>query len=236
MKSVLRELAQAKRHYSTLPLFSFLRSDAVAPRDRLAFVPHLAPWLLAFADLAHVMVRDHAEGDACQDLINARAREEENRLSWYLEDLRKLGFDQTTSVTQSLRAWMRNDSRHVRTLGLRLSQALHAATPLEKLVALQVIDATDEVLFEQTAQAAAGICAGGGPELRFFGRPRAAPHRFALEAFTLAPLERIRCLDLAFRVFDMFTDASSELLAHARQALEQRTVPRLVHHTLKSAT
>lgn len=236
MKSVMRELAQAKRHYSTLPLFVFLRSDAIAPRERLAFVPHLAPWLLTFADLAHALVRDPAVDDPLQELINERAREEENRLSCYLEDLRKLGFDHSTSATQALRVWTRDDSRCIRTLGLRLAPALDHASPLEKLVVLQSIDATDEVLFDLTARVAAEIFSSGGPELRFFGRRRAAPSRALLEAFTLAPLERIRCLDLAFRVFDLFTDVSSELLAHARHALEQRTAPRLVHSALKSAT
>ena len=41
---------------------------------------------------------------------------------------------------------------------------------------------------------------------------------------------------MAFRVFEMFADTSAELLAHARQALAQRSVPRLVHTALKSAT
>ena len=228
MKSVMSELAQAKRHFSSLPLFDYLRNDAIAPRDRLAFVPYLAPYLQARADLVQAMVGEQPAGDPCQDLVNQRARDEEHRLSWYLEDLRKLGFDNTTSVTQSLRVWMRNDTRCIRTLGLRLAQVMHAATPLEKLVLLQAIDATDEVLFELTAKTGAGIFSAGGPELRFFGRARAAQRLFVLEAIALAPLERMRCLDLAFRVFDMLTDASAELLALARHALAQRTMPRLV--------
>ena len=228
MKSVMRELAQAKRHYSTLPLFDYMCDDTIAPRDRLAFVPFLAPYLLARTDLVNAMVREQPTDDSLEDLVNQRARDEEHRLSWYLEDLRKLGFDNATSVTQSLRVWMRNDTRCVRTLGLRLAQAVHGATPLEKLVLLQAIDATDEVLFELTAKAGAGIFPAGGPELRFFGRTRAAPRLLVLEAIALAPLERMRYLDLAFRVFDMFTDASAELLALARHALAQRTMPRLV--------
>lgn len=228
MKSVLRELAQAKRHYSTLPLFDYLRNDTIAPRDRLAFVPYLAPYLLGLADLVHAMVREQPAEDPCRDLLNQRARDEEHRLSWYFEDLRKLGFDNTTSVTQSLRVWTRNDTRCVRTLGLRLAQAVHAATPLEKLVLLQSIDATDEVLFGLTAKAGAGIFPAGGPELRFFGPARPAPRLLVLEAIALAPVERMRCLDLAFRVFDMFADASAELLALAKHALARRTMPRLV--------
>jgi hypothetical protein len=52
-------------------------------------------------------------------------------------------------------------------------------------------------------------------------------HR-ALEAIALGELERIRCLDLAFRVFDMFSDWTTELLAFAKNALAQRTVPQVI--------
>jgi hypothetical protein len=51
MTAVMQELAQAKRHYSKLPLFEFPRSETLAPRDRLAFLPCMAPFVLAFPDL-----------------------------------------------------------------------------------------------------------------------------------------------------------------------------------------
>jgi hypothetical protein len=49
MKAAMRELAQARRHYSKLPLFEFLRNDSIAPRERLAFYPCKAPFILAFS-------------------------------------------------------------------------------------------------------------------------------------------------------------------------------------------
>jgi hypothetical protein len=245
MKSVRRDLAQATRHHSTLPLFEFLRSETLPARDRLAFAPALAPCVMAYADLAQALFFDPASNDPCQKLINEQARHGDLRFSSYLEDLRKLGFDHTTSVTQSLRAQMREEARCLRMLGPRIAQILHGATPLEKLVLLEALEAIDGALFELTAELAARICAEGGPELRFFGGARfrspaesgtRVTRRHTLELITLTALERIRCLDMAFRVFDMFADASTELLAHARQSLNLRSVPRLVHSALKSAT
>ena len=58
MKAVMRELAQAKRHYSKLPLFEFLRSESIPPRDRLAFYPCMAPFILAFSDLNRFVLRE----------------------------------------------------------------------------------------------------------------------------------------------------------------------------------
>ena len=50
-----------------------------------------------------------------------------------------------------------------------------------------------------------------------------------LEAIALTELERVRCLDLAFRVFDMFSDWTAELLAYAKNSLAHRTVPHVIH-------
>jgi hypothetical protein len=52
-------------------------------------------------------------------------------------------------------------------------------------------------------------------------------HRI-LEAIPLTDLERMRCLDLSFRVFDLFADWSAELLAYAKNALSHRTVPQIL--------
>ena len=101
---------------------------------------------------------------------------------------------------------------------------------------VEAIEETGNVLFGLTSKIAARIQADGGPELRYLGqfhfaarpatrctgrppRPRGHP---------LTELERVRCLDLAFRVFDLFTDWTTELLAYAKNSLAHRTVPHVV--------
>jgi hypothetical protein len=231
MKAVMRELAQAKRHYSKLPLFEFLRCESIAPRDRLAFLPCMAPFILAFSDLNRFVLRDEGSLDPHQKLVNEHTREDDHHWPWYLEDLARLGFDRASHVTQVLRSYMKDDARHNRMLMPRLAQILHGTTPVEKLVVVEAIEETGNVLFGLTSKIAARIQAGGGPELRYLGQFHFAretghamhgmDHR-VLEAIPLTDLERVRCLDLAFRVFDLFADWSSELLAYAKNALAQR--------------
>jgi len=238
MKAVMRELAQAKRHYSKLPFFEFLRHESIAPRDRLAFYPRMAPFILAFSDLNRFVLRDEDSKDPQQLLINQRTREHDHRWPWYLEDFTKLGFDHTASVTQTLRSYMKDDSRHSRMLGARLARLLLGATPIEKLVVAEAVEETDDVLFGLTAKIAARIHADGGPELRFLGQlhfsresGQAMPgaDQRVLEAIALTELERVRCLDLAFGVVDMFSDWTTELLAYAKNALAHRTLPHVIH-------
>jgi len=234
MKAVMRELAQARRHYSRLPLFEFLRTESIAPRDRLAFYPCMAPFILAFSDLNRFVLRVENSQDPHQLLINEHTHEDDHHWPWYLEDFTKLGFDRTASVTHTLRSYMKDGSRQNRMLGPRLAQLLYDTTPIERLVIVEAIEETGNVLFGLTAKIAARIQAEGGPELRYLGQFHFAretghamhgyDHR-VLEAITLTQSERVNCLDLAFRVFDMFSDWTTELLAYARNALAHRTVP-----------
>jgi hypothetical protein len=238
MKAVMRELAQAKQHYSRLPLFEFLRCETIAPRDRLAFVPCIAPFILAFSDLNRFVLRDESSADPHQKLVNEHTHEDDHHWPWYLEDLTKLGFDRTTTLTHVLRSTMKDDCRENRMLASRLAQVLYGTTPTEKLVVVEAIEETGNVLFGLTSKIAQRIQAEGGPELRYLGLFHFAretghamhgmDHRI-LEAIPLSALERKRCLDLAFRVFDLFADWSAELLAYAKNSLASRTVPHLVH-------
>ena len=238
MKAVMRELAQAKRHYSKLPLFEFLRADSIPPRDRLAFYPCMAPFILAFSDLNRFVLRVEHSKDPQQMLINEHTCEDDHHWPWYLDDFTKLDFDRSSHVTQVLRSFMKDDTVQNRMLGTRLAQLLKDTTPTEKLVIVEAIEETGNVLFGLTAKIAARIQAEGGPELRYLGQfhfSRETGHAMhghdhrALEAIALTEPERACCLDLAFRVFDMFSDWTTELLAFAKYALAHRTVPHVIH-------
>ncbi|HTU66292.1 MAG TPA: hypothetical protein VMF52_10090 [Steroidobacteraceae bacterium] len=239
MKAVMRELAQAKRHYSTLPLFEFLRDERLGLRDRLAFLPVMAPFVLASADLDRCVFRDESSPDPVQRLVDARTRENGREASWYLEDYTKLGFDRIGPVTQQLRATLRDSWQQNRLLVPRLAQLAYRATPAEKLVIVESIAQSGHVLFGLTAPLAARLAEQGGPELRYLGQLHVAreaghasrgldPHD--LEAIPLSAVERVRCLDLAFRVFDLFADWSNELHLFARQALAPRAPMQIVVH------
>ena len=235
MKAVLRELAQARRHYSKLPFFGFLRCESVVPHDRLAFLPCAAPLIMALPDFERLVLRDAESRHPWQRFLDAHLDRGGDSWRAFLDDFAKLGFDRSASVTQVMRGWLRDDARASRFMGTRLAQIAHGATPLEKLVIAESLDGTARVFFEHCAPLAARIHDGGGPQLRWIGQAHFAQDssralqgldRRALESIELTPPERVRCLGLAFQVFDLFADWSTELLAYAEHALEQR--PRVV--------
>jgi hypothetical protein len=198
MKAVMQELAQARLHYSKMPLFDFLRRETTPARDRLAFYPCMAPFVLAFSD--------------------------HHQRQWYLDDFVKLGFDHAASVTSTLRKYLSDDARQGRKLAARLTQMIQDATSAEKRVIVHAIGEANAVFFEHTRVIAAQIRAGGGPELCYLGQSPVGREALG-ESAELTPLEHVRCLDFAFRVYDMYADWTIELLTFANNALTHRTVP-----------
>jgi hypothetical protein len=234
----MRELAQAKRHYSKLPLFAFLRADSIPARDRLAFYPCMASFVQAFSDLNRFVLRAPASDDPYQRLIDERAGGEDSLWSWYLDDFAALGFDRGADATRVLQSLAKDESREGRMIAARLAQLLEGATALERLVVSEAIEAAGSVLSGALALLAAQIEAGGELELRYLGQAGSARAAdLAVRepvpggAITLTSAERQRCLDLSFQVFDVFADWSAELLAYAKNSLARRAVPHLVHST-----
>jgi len=225
MKAVLRELVQARRHYSKSPLFEYLRNESVPLRERLAFYPGMAPFVLALSDLNRFVLRDETGNDPHQQCVNEYSRAVDGHWRLYLDDFTRLGFDRNTSVAQVLRNYMREEGSRSRLLGARLAQLAHGATGTEKVVLVESITAACNVLFELTADIAARLHAQGGPQLHYLAHRGPVLDRRLLDGLSLTSLQRLRCLDLAFRVFDMFADWSLELLAHARQ--ERRVITHL---------
>ena len=170
MKAVMRELAQAKRHYSKLPLFEFLRSESIRRATVWRSIPawRHSSWRSRISTVSCCAMKDSK--DPHQLLINEHTYEDDHHWPWYLEDFTKLGFDRTASVTQTLRSYMKDDAQQNRMLGSRLAQLLYGTTPTEKLVIVEAIEETGNVLFGLTAKIAARIQAEGGPELRYLGQ------------------------------------------------------------------
>jgi hypothetical protein len=77
MKEVLRHIFEKKRAYATLPLFEWMRDERLDPRERLAFYPCMAHFILSFGDLNKFVLREERPADVYQEMVNAHTRAEE---------------------------------------------------------------------------------------------------------------------------------------------------------------
>ena len=214
----------AKRAYSTLPFFDFLRDDSIPPRERLGFVPCMAPFIMDFGDLNTYVLRDESSDDPHQVLVNLHSYEDDHHWPWYLEDLTLLGHDHWRSTSDVLREVYGDRTSVNRLLAGKLAHLLYGATPIERLVIIEAIEETGNVLFELTARLARRIEQDEGIELRYLGDYHLAlesghamdgdDHR-TLAAIVLDDAARRRCEWLVTRVFEHFEEWVDELLAYA---------------------
>ena len=232
MRSVMREIFSAKRQYATLPLFEFMRDETLSPEDRLAFYPCMAPFILAFGDLNKYVLRVEPAGDRYQALVNQHTFEDDHHWPWYLEDFDKLGIAQQRT-TDALR-WMYGDELRVnRMLMTRLAHLVYGASSVEKLVIIEAIEETGNVLFQLTAQLARRLEAARGIQLRYLGdfhfdletgHAMGSDDHQRLAEIPLTDTQRIRCLRLVGSVFDLFEEWTQELLTYAQRELQTKSV------------
>lgn len=229
MRTVMGVIMQAKRAYAARPLFEFMRDDTLSARDRLAFFPCMAPFILAFGDLNKYVMRDDVSTDPHQLLVNRHTHEDDHHWPWYLEDLTALGFDRAAPTSEVLKFQYSDRTRVNRMLMPRLAHLLYDATPLERLAIIEAIEETGNVLFALTAGLARRIEAAEHITLRYLGdfhfqletghAMSGADHR-ELAAIALDDTQRARCLIQVARVFEYFAEWTDELLEFATAELD----------------
>ena len=169
MREILHAIHAAKDDYARLPFFRFLRDESMPPRDRLAFVPCMAPFIMDFGDLNRYVLRDASSDDPYQQLVNEHTFEDDHHWPWYLEDVAALGHDRSRPTTDVLRELYSDRMAVNRLLASKLAHLVADATPIERLVVIEAIEETGNVLFTHTAALARRVEHDEGIELRYLG-------------------------------------------------------------------
>ncbi len=230
MKTVLIHIMRRKRDYAKLPFFDFLRDVTIPPRDRLAFVPAMANFIMDFGDFnRHVLRDDDAGDDPHQRMLNEHAREDDHHWPWFLEDFAKLGFDTYAPSSEVMRfLWSPAFARN-RMLSHRLTHLVWLASSPVRLAVVEAIEETGNVLFALTAQVAREVEAEIGEPLRYLG-----DFHFALEsghamnnehaelaAIELTDADRADALRRVDTVYELFEGWVDELLTYARTRIAE---------------
>jgi hypothetical protein len=226
MKAVLQHILLKKRDYARLPFFDFLRDESLSARERLAFFPCMAPFIMSFGDLNRFVLRDEPSDDPHQQMINAHTHEDDHHWPWYLEDWMKLGLDeQRKAPSDTLRFVWGDATIENRLLAHRLAHLVWSASPVVRLAVVEAIEETGNVLFALTTKLAQTVQRESGTELRYLGE-----FHFALESghamnndhqelmrITLSDEQRADAIARADQVYAWFGAWTDELLAYARR-------------------
>jgi len=233
MKTVLKQIFEKKRAYRRLPLFEWMRDDQIDALDRLAFYPCMAHFILSFGDINKYLLRYNGAESVHQEMVNVHTYEDDHHWPWYLEDLEKLGFDVEARGSSWMRFLWSDELSGNRILTYRLAALIEGASALERLVIIEAIEETGNVLFFEIKTLAELLAPRIGAELRYCGDfhfVRESGHTFgadhrALAEVELGPDARARCLAHVDRVFALFEAWTQELHAYAIAHPAKRGVP-----------
>lgn len=223
MKTTLQHILRRKRDYAGLPFFEFLRDESRTPRERLAFFPCMASFILSFGDLNRYVLRLEPSADPHQRMVNDHTYEDDHHWPWYLEDFVKLGHDAPRSPSEVFRALYSDATATNRLLAMRLAHLIWGAEPRVRLAIIEAIEETGNVLFALTTKLATAHQQATGTELRYCGEfhfQLESGHamnndHIALAGIALDDATRRRAIECADQVFGWFEDWTRELHRYA---------------------
>lgn len=228
MKEVLELISRKQQEFAQLPLFQFLRDSTIDPKQRLAFAPIFAPFVMGFGELNSLVFREEPTEDPIQAIINQHSREDDSHWIWFLEDLKKLGFDASMPFSNALKFLWSEKTQASRHMIYELYRYTYQASPIQKLVVIEAVEATADIFLGATAQAARELQGATNREYRYFGELHFAidtGHSLHLseteqqiENLHLTELERQAAFEWVEQVFQIFTHYFSVVLAYTETA------------------
>ncbi|MBE9005368.1 hypothetical protein IQ259_10000 [Fortiea sp. LEGE XX443] len=236
MKEVFALIEQRKQEFAQLPLFEFLQDKSIDPRQRLVFAPCLSPLVMGFAELCTYVFREEPTNNTIQALINQHTYEEQNHWQWLLEDIHKLGLDESLSFTDALRFLWGEETQKTRQVCPQIERYIFKSQPLQRLVAMEVAEAAANVFFSMTAPVITELQPITKKQYRYFGGHHVEMennHNLTtddvvpfFEQIQLTDETRQELLELVNIWFTAFTESMDELLAYAQKhKIEQPLKP-----------
>jgi hypothetical protein len=151
-------------------------------------------------------------------MVNTHSFEDDHHWPWYLEDFTKLGFDAELSGTDWMRFLWGEETKQNRILMAELTALIKNTTSLERLVVIEAIEETGNVLFSNMLPLAQILEEQMGQQLRYCGAfhfDLESGHAFGADHQVLARIslndaERARCkglVDVVFTAFEAWTHA-----------------------------
>ncbi|MFN6566275.1 hypothetical protein [Dendronalium sp. ChiSLP03b] len=168
MKEILALIEKQKQEFAQLPLFEFMKDKSIDPRQRLAWAPCAAPFIMNFGELNKYYFREEPTSDPIQAIINKHTYEDDHHWLWFLEDLDKLELDQPLKFSNALRFLWSDETKNSRWLNYQLCRYTSQATPIQKLIIIEVTEATGNIMFSHAAKISKEIKAITNKQCRYF--------------------------------------------------------------------
>lgn len=227
MKEVLALIEQKKQEFAQLPLFEFMLDRSINPIERLSFAPCVAPFVMNFGELNKYVFRKEPTNDNVQAIINKHTYEDDHHWVWLLEDLDKLGFDESRKFSDTLKFLWSEETSRSRRLSHELYRYTFQASSVHKLIVIEAIETTGNVFLSASSRVIKELDPFGRQEYRYFGSGHLivdADHTYyapevkeVIESIQLTDDARQEAFELVRQVFELCQDLTNELLVYANK-------------------
>jgi hypothetical protein len=247
MKSILALIEEKQKVYAQLPFFQFMGDQTISPEKRLAFAPCAAPFIMSFADLNKYVLRQEPTEDKIQLILNKHTYEDDFHWQWFLEDMQKLSFDCSLNFNEFLRFSWSDQTQKSRLLTYKLYEYIDQSEPIEKLIILEAVEATSDVLVSITQKVTEKLSSITGLEYKYFGDCHCDAEnnhnaytedvQKFIDNLYISDKTRNRSICLIDNIFELFSQWTGELLdyAEAYQSVQSLNLTPEKEHILEAA-
>lgn len=226
MEEILAYIEQKKSEFSQLPFFEYLRDQSFSPMQRLAFAPCAAPFVMTVGELNRSVFRVEPTDDLIQKIINKLSYEDDHHWVWFLEDLEKLNLNPVESYTKTLNFLWSEETNETRRLCHELYRCTFGATPIQKMVVIEVIEATGNIAGEVLSKVTDDLLKSTKKqEYRYFGTSHlmvepgnsysSLKDKQFVESIQISEDLKKESLELVDYIFSIFSSFVNELLKYA---------------------
>lgn len=188
MQKILSYIENKKHEFSSLPFFSYLKDEKISTRDRLAFTPFASTFIMSFGDINKYVLREENTTDKLQLIINQHTYEDDHHWKWFLEDIKKLNYDRQVNFSSTLKFLWDENNYAGRKLVNEIYRYSYQATSIIKLIIIEVLEATGNVLFSTVEPIAEQLAKETGQNFIYFGK-----HHLAVETGHTTGIEDVDC-------------------------------------------
>ncbi|MDF5735992.1 MULTISPECIES: hypothetical protein [unclassified Nostoc] len=225
MQEVLALIEEKKQEYAQLPLFNFMQNKSINPRQRLAWAPCAAHFIMNFGELNKYFLRVEPTSDPIQILINKHTYEDDHHWLWFLEDLKNLELDKTLKFSDTLKFLWSEETKSARWLNYQLYRYSSQATPIQKIIVIEITEATGNIMFSTAAEIGKEIKAITQKPCRYFAdfhldvetghTTGASGIEGILQHIQLSEVTRQQAFELVENLFTTFRQFTNDLLVYA---------------------
>lgn len=230
MKEILELIQTKEQEFAQLELFKFFADTSIEAKERIIWVPYIAPLVMGFAELNKSVFRKEGTNNKLQEIINKHTCEDDYHWTWFLEDIQTLGFNHSLLFTDALRFVWSEETKHTRQVCQQIAIHTWNAEPIIVIIAIESVEAAFKVGLSAISPVIEELERVSNRKFYYFGKTHAdiennhANNSSEVEDYIqnieLTEEQKVKARQVVNLVFKLFTDCMDELMLNANKHLE----------------